>query len=97
MADQITEAMTMFTSLRENLGCDGDQYAVGAPITFPGTDYASKTAYEVGEGATDSTEDTLAFSANEIPTHECITPLYYPISGRCSTMRRIRSRRCCNG
>lgn len=76
MADQITEALTMFTSLRE-MGATVINTQSGAPITFPGTDYASKTAYEVGEGATDSTEDTLAFSANEIPTHECITPLYY--------------------
>jgi len=78
MAQQINVARAMFTSLKE-LGCQVVVSSSGAPLTLPYVDYSSKVARFVGEAQSDTTQDTLAWGANEIATYKAITN-YYPVS-----------------
>ncbi len=76
MANSINEAITIFTSMAD-MGATVINTDSGANMSLPKVDYASKSAREVGEGVEDNAEDTLAFGANDIPTFETITDLFY--------------------
>lgn len=78
MSEQINVARAMFTSLK-NLGCRVIRSTSGAAYTIPTVDYSGKVARFVGEAQSDTTQDTLAWGANEIQTYKAITS-YYPIS-----------------
>lgn len=78
MDNQINVARAMFTSLKD-LGCRVIVSSSGASITAPYVDYSSKVARFVGEAQSDTTQDTLAWGTNEIPTYKAITS-YYPVS-----------------